>query len=345
MSKMFTKKSLIVMAVCTAIVLIASLVLNLVLGVNYSITQRDYKTLTVTVDDYYYRNELSTVESVCQDALKGVDVEYKYNSEMSGDGEIVYVFETNVDTIAAKEALETALSGAASLDGAFISVSQGEEKVLLAMPATYLVKAVIATAVFAVLAFAYVALRYNLNMGIMAAVSALLGGVLSGALVLLVRIPVTTSIFYVTAISSLLSTVFTLLTFNKLRANLKSDEFKEKNAGNEVVASVAWKEVLGATVVLGVSLVLVGAIATWNVRWFALMALVGLLCATFVGLLLTTALYVPMFACASKAESERSKNGYVGAKKNKKKAKKEVKTEVKTEEAETAETVEQVEEN
>lgn len=340
MNKILTKKSLIVMAVCTAIVLIASLVLNLVLGVNYSITQRDYKTLTVTVDDYYYRNELATVESVCEDALKGVEVEYKYNSEMSGDGEIVYVFETNADTATAKAALKTALAEAESLDGAFISVSQGEEKVLVAMPVTYWVRAAIATAVFAVLAFVYVALRYRLNMAIMAAVSAVLGGVLSGALVLLVRIPVTTSILYVTAVSSLLSTVFTLFTFNKLRANLKSDEFKEKNAGNEVAASVAWKEVLGVAVVLGAALVLVGAIATWNVRWFALTALVGLLSATFVGLLLTTALYVPMFAYANKVEGERSKSGYVGAKKDKKKAKKE-----KTEEAEQAEKVEQVQEN
>lgn len=338
MSKLFSKKSLIVMAIATAVILIASFVLNFVIGVNYSITADDFKTLTVTVDDYYYRNELSTVEDVCEGALDGANVTYayKYNSEMSGDGEIVYVFEKDVNLTDAKAAVEKALGEATSLDGAFISVTWGNEKVVDTNSVTYLVKTAIAVAVFAVLAFVYVAIRYRLNMGVMAAISAVLGGALSGAVILLTRIPVTDTVFYVVALSSLLSTVFTLFTFNKLRRNLKSEEFKAENAGNEVVASVAWKEVLGAVITLSVAVALTFITPAWNVRWFAVSAFVGVICAAFVGLLLTTAIYVPVFASASKAEEERSKTGYVGAKKAKSKS-------VKEEAKETAETEETVE--
>ena len=79
--------------------------------------------------------------------------------------------------------------------------------------------AIIAGAVFVVLAFVYVAVRYNVKMGIITAIATAVGTALTAGIVALVRIPVTNSIVYVFAVAALLSATTTLLSFNKARAN------------------------------------------------------------------------------------------------------------------------------
>lgn len=321
MNKLLTKKSLFVMAIVTGAILILSLALNLILGVNYAKSAEDYKTVTVEVNDYHFKNELDDVKDVCETTFETLKQDYKYyyTAEMSADGELVFVFENSVDHLAVKDALETAFQTATAkdgvLDGAEVFVMASVEKVVVSIPAAYAWRATFAVLAFTALTFVYVALRYRLNMGLVAAGSTLLGAVLTTALVLLVRIPVTTSIFSVGVIGAMLSAVMTLLTFNKVRANLKTEEFENMSAEETMEKSVAVKETLALVAVLGTALVLVGAIATANVRYFALMALIGLVAATFVGAVLASAVFVPLLAKAKKADEEKTKSGYIGAKK------------------------------
>lgn len=309
------------MSIITVLVLLVSVALNVLLGVNNAITTDNCKTLTVTVDDYYFNNELEKVQDVCENvfAEKGVDYEYCYQGAMSGDSELVYVFEENVELKDVKAALEqavvTATADNGALDGAFIYVTSGSEALTQSIPASYTWRAVGAVALFTVLAFLYTAIRYGINGGVLTAIATAVSAALATALVLLVRIPVTTSIFYVAATSAMLGVVFTLFTLNKVRANLKSEEWQEKTAEETVGGSIAKKEILATVVTLGVALVLVGAIATASVRWFAITALVGLAATTFVGLCFVPALYTALYNKALTRAAGKTASGYVGAKK------------------------------
>ena len=73
---------------------------------------------------------------------------------------------------------------------------------------------------------------------------------------------------------------------------------------------------LALAAVLGVAFVLVGAIARINVLYFALTALISLVAALFVGGVLASAVFVPLLAKAKKADAEKNKSGYIGAKKD-----------------------------
>ena len=316
-------KNVTLLSLIMAIVLAVSIVITAIFGVNYAATVRDQNTLTVTINRYFYDNRLDEVKAVCTGEFENLSVAYIYNGEMSGDEcELVYVFDKTVDLDNVKTALKATFADktkdGGEWDGAFIEVATASETSLANIAVSYVVRAAIAVAVFAVLAFIYVAIRYRLYMGLTAAIAIVLSAVMTTAVVLLARIPVTTSVLYVVVISSILAAIFTVLTMNKIRSSKE-----ELSAEEKVYGSVATKEIAVLTAVLGGALVLVGAIATWSVRWFAICALVALLVSALIGLLYVPAVYLPMQKAEDKAAASRSKSGYVGA---------ESKTETKTEE-------------
>ena len=184
------------------------------------------------------------------------------------------------------------------------------------IPSSYLAWAGGAIVLFAVLTFAYVSLRYRWNMGLIAALSTLVGGVFAAAIILLVRVPVTSTVLSVVAVSAMLSTVMTLLVLNKLRSNLQSEEFADKSAEETVVESYPCKEIFALVSILGVAIVVVGAISRLNVFFFALTSLIGLVCATVVGAGIMPASCILMLERMKKVAAETNKSGYVGAKKN-----------------------------
>ncbi|MBQ8322650.1 MAG: hypothetical protein IJX91_01645 [Clostridia bacterium] len=328
MNKLLTKtvKKVTIMSIVIAVLLIASFLITFFVGANYGIATDDMATLTVTVDDYHFNNEASIVkvESVCETTFASpeVNVEPKitYRGEMSADSELVYAFEYGTDLSKAKTALKKAFEteqakADSPIVAAEISVSTGSELLKAEIAWGYVWRAVGAAALFAVLAFVYVALRYRLNMGILTAVCALLAPALSAAIILLTRIPFTAASFYAMAISSMIATVFVLFNLNKLRANLKSEEAADKSAEELIVSSTATKEITVFTAIMGVALILVGAIATAAVRYFALASLVSLIVAAFVGLVFAPALYLPMKKRADKKAEGVTASGYQGAKK------------------------------
>ena len=310
-----TVNKITLLSVILAIVVAVSIVITAIFGVNFAAKVNDNQTLTVTVNRYFYDNQLDKLESACDEefAKQGLSVQYAYKGEMSGDEcEIVYVFDKGANLTDAKAALKTAFAAKTAdggeWDGAFIEVATGKEVVETKIPVAYVVRAAIAVAMFAVLAFIYVALRYRLYMGLTTATSALLAAIVSAAVILLARIPVTTAMLYAVVVSSMLAAVFVMLTMNKLRANMDETDAEEK-----IISSIATKEIAAITAALGVALVLVGAIATWTVRWFAVCALIALLVAALIGLCFAPAMYLPLQKAADKKAANRTKSGYVGA--------------------------------
>lgn len=335
MNKLLTKtvRKGLLMTVVMAIVLAASIVVTALFGINYAPTADDSKTLTVTVNSFFYDTKLEEVEGVCEakfDEL-GLNVNYQQNGEMSGDDcEIVYYFDSDADLTKAEDDLSAAfadkIANTEGWDNAFITVSSGSETLATNIPVSYFVRAAIAVAVISVLAFVYVAIRYKSYLGVVACVCTLLGGVMTAAIVLLTRIPFTASALYAIALASLLTAAIVLLSLNKLRANMKADNAKEKTAEELVLTSVASKELIALGGALGVAILLTGVIATTASSWFAVVALIALAVSLFIGSVFMAATCLPLKERADEKAASK-KSGYVGAKKTSMQKAREEKTE------------------
>lgn len=330
MNKLLTKtvKKVNLMTVIMGIVLALSIVITAIFGINYAATADSGKTLTVTVNGYFYEENREEVETVCEDLFETakLKVAYKQHGEMSGDeSEILYVFDASVtdkEMDGAEKALEAAFALKAEKDtdwaGAFITVSAHEENLLVNIPLSYFLRALGGVALFTALAFVYVAIRRKLHMGVLTAICSFTAFLMTAAVICLTRIPFTTSSIYVIALSPLVATVLCLFTQSKIAAKWKADE--QADVEEVATSSLATKETLATVAVGGVALLLVGVIATTSTTWFALTALVGLLTSAFVGWLFAPAAYLPVKAIADKCAKKQA--DYVGAKKTSKKAKK-----------------------
>jgi glycosyltransferase involved in cell wall biosynthesis len=227
-----------------------------------------------------------------------------------------------------------------------LTVAVNNESVMARFAEGYLVRAVIASAVLVVLAFAYVALRYNWRMGLVAAISVAVSVFLASAIVVLTRIPTSASIVYAVVISALASIITVLFNLNKLRAALRNDN-AEQDTEKLIVSSVAVKEIIIFTAILGAAVLLVGIPAGAAAAWFALCSFIGVAVAAFVGLIYAPALCLPMQKAIAAKEASATKYGYKGAKKGEKPApkaepqKEEVKEEPKKEESAPVEKVEE----
>ena len=156
----------------------------------------------------------------------------------------------------------------------------------------------------------------------------MVGALLTLAVVALVRIPVTTSVAYIGAFALLFTALTSMLTFNKMRENFKTDEYKAMSAEEAVSSSVQTKSVLFFALLSIIALVLVGAIAVTSVRWFAVAALVAVVMGTFSSLIFMPAIYLPMKKISDKRAAERARYDYKkGAKSVKAAAKADAKTE------------------
>ena len=247
-----------------------------------------------------------------------MDVNYTIDAGRNGvDSELVYYYDYGTNLSAAEKAIDAIFAEKLSADGewAGLFITTESDSGIVGRPIAWatVFRAVGAIALFAVLGFAYTSIRYGLSKGILTGASTVIGAITSATLTLLFRLPITVSSFYAIAVSALITTVFVVFNLNKLRANTKSGEYADKSAEETVVASTAVKEILGFAITLGVALVLVGAIATTSTRWFALTAFMGLIAATFVGLIFAPALYLPLKKIADKRPVRTNK--YKGAEK------------------------------
>jgi preprotein translocase subunit SecF len=314
-------------SVIIAIVVAVAIVITAIFGVNYSATSRDSETVTVTVSSYLYDTESNrnAVENVCTTEFEkyGLEVKYTQYGEMSGtEDEIVYVFEKGVAVDKAVEAINAKFDARTSKEGdawygfEIVARVATESVPVKIAPVNYILTAV-AIAVFAVVAFIYVSLRYRVFLGGLTAIAIAVSALATTAVILVTRFPFTYSLLACIATSAFLTAVFVLLSINKLRAVIKGDEdkkFEDRTPVAEAVeSSVAWKEILVLAAATAIALVLVGAIATTSTLWFALGALIALIVATAISLFFVPSLCVPMMARANARAIEKS-SSYKGAK-------------------------------
>ena len=306
-------------SILVGVVLVLSIVFSVIFGVNYASNVSDNKTLTVKMETFFYNNKLEELEDVCKDEFdkQGLKVNYTYYGEMSGmNCEVVYVFENagNEKLQAVKDAIVSLIDTNTAENGVWhgyvMRVTTGTENVDGAIPTSYTVKATIVAVVLSVVVGVYVAIRYGLWKGVIACIAPLMAMVFSASIIVLTRIPFTTSVFYAVAVGGLLAEVFTVLTLFKMR-NADENEKGEQL----VVNGVACKEILYIGLALGVALLLVGVIATWPVRWFALCALIALDTALYTGLFVVPYALLIAQNCADKKAERQTASGYVGAQK------------------------------
>ena len=316
-----------VLSICLAAILAFAVALGVILGSkgygvwNTSKYLKDANTLTISLSNYAYSSQLDELEDYCEDIFeeKGVSYAYVMKGEMGGaDSEVVYVFADDVVLDEVQKAVQDKFDNLkeGAWNGALVKVAANDVEVVNSVAQGYILRGIIAAVVIAVLVFAYAFFRHNLNMAITAGVSTALGTALTAALTIITRIPATVSVAYIIAAGGLLTAIVTAMTLSKLRAN-ESKEYK--TAESYVANSIAVKEILLLTATLGGALVLVGAVATPIVRWFALLALLAVLAAAFIGLIYVPALYLPF---KKAADSSPAKDGYIGAQKTSTKIKK-----------------------
>ncbi len=313
------------LTVYVAVVLLAvAIIVSVLCGVNYGAGLDNSKMITVSVNSYVYNNGREELEKECESvfAEAGLDVEYVYRSEMNGDNrEIAYVFDADVDSAKledAKNALETKLKAEANkneedgvLGGAMINVASSSEEVKSGIVSSRLWRSAIAVGVFAILSFIYVSIRHRVGMGLIALITPIVTAALSTAIILLVRIPVTNAIFYATLVSMMVAAAFMMIVLNKIANNrVEGGEGEELVKGSLATVWIGW-----TSVALGVALVLVGAIATSAVRYFALAALVGVVVAAFIGLIFVPSATLWVEDALQKKAAGKTASGYVGAKK------------------------------
>jgi preprotein translocase subunit SecF len=304
---------------CVTFIIVAAVALGIVFGVkglgvfNKSAVLDDSKTLTVSMNQHVYLNDLDKIEETCEAVFGDVKPSYQMKGEMSGDeSEIVYVFDKDVDLqkiekdLEAKFATLTADDG--ELKGSFIYVSANGERTEEYLAKDYVLRGVIAGVVLVAAIYVYAAIRFGIGKGVGVALATLIGTLLTAAIIILARIPVTASVSYVFGVTALLSAVTSVLSMNKIAVSEKS---------NEKVC--ACKEILTIGVLTAAALVILAAVAPINVKWFALMAFVAVAAAVVSGIELVPAIYAPI---KSAADKKPAKDGYVGAVKGEKKEKK-----------------------
>lgn len=312
-----------------AIVIAAGILMVAIFGFNADAVVSDSKALTVKMNSYTYELRLDDVKEICEAELDKAGFKdcYTLKGEMSGDSdEIVYVFSAKTDAEKLRatgndiQAKLTAASEEAgnALNGAELSVTVNAETVAASLTDGYFWRGILAAAVILVIEFVYISVRYKLNMGVTSTAASLLSLLLTLAIAAIVRIPVTASLIYVAAFALLLSVLFSMIVFNRMRENFKTDEYKEKSAEEAIVSSVPAKILLIFAAAAVIALVLVGGIAVENVRWFALAAIVAVLAVVYSTLVFLPAMYLPLKKISDKKAAERARYDYKkGGKKEK----------------------------
>ena len=320
MSKIFSKtvKKTTLWSVIIAIVLAAAIVVCALLGFNKDAALKDQKTMTISLNAYIYNTQLDEVK---EDLEEKLDANYALEGAMSGDvSELLFVFDADADLTALKTQVEKYLADKkASAEGwanAKYSVSISAEKATAVLAKHYVLRAAIAGAVLAVLAFVYVAIRHQLSGGIVAGVSVLLSMLLTASLIVLTRVYVTSTAAYAIVIAGLLAAAAVLFTLNNIRAAKKEED---TSLEEQVVSSIATKETLYVAAVVAAGMILVGVLGGALALWFAVSALIAVVASVAVSLVFAPAMYLSL---QSTFDKKPAKTGYKGAAKTSNKIKK-----------------------
>lgn len=301
-------------AIICAVILVAGIVVAAIFGLNNKASMDSYATLTVQVSGVSFDAQEEAVEKAIEEKIAAAGLKELFSSEAdiaTAEKEYVYYFAKGTDLKALKTSVQGAIDSAAeatenAINGGQVMVT--EEEVIRNTPALYAGRAVIAVAVFTVLAFTYAFLRFKLFGGIVAAVAVALAAGLSFAVSALTRIPADGYIVAVYAFAALVSAVMTLFTLAKTRALDNEDQAKDMSEEEKVTSSISVKSVLALAVALIGALVLV--VAFGPSRLFALHAILAVIVSAFVALIVAPSLYIPLRKAFA---AKKAKYGYTKA--------------------------------
>ena len=348
MSKFLTKsvKKVTLLSVILAIILAAAIVVGTLFGFNKEATVKSNQTVTIST---YKHNEayLDDIKSDCEDIFED-KILYEIDGTVLYEDiiEHVYVFSADADleeTVAAVkahfEARKNDANDELAINDVVVNITWHKESNVSYLAKNYVSRAIIASVIFAILAFVYVTLRFRRwDMGLLVALAVVLGIGFTTAIIALVRIPVTASTVYAIAISGLLSTITAIMTLHRVRLASKEEDAKNQSAAEIVANSIAWKEILSLCAILAVATLLTGILVGKAGIWFAVSALVGIIMAAFIGILYVPAVCIPLKGAVDAKIANKTVR-YKGAEKTSTKTKKAAKKEV-AEEAPVAATEE-----
>lgn len=278
------------------LLIVAGLIVFFTVGFPPSSTVADSKSLVVTCDALPGSTDSAKEDfiRICNDAVKAEGVSYTdyiYAQKENG-GEIEYKFSYETSDARLREigeAVQTAVAAEEKFAGVVTSVEAHSN--VAEYTYTYIWRAAIVSGVALVLAFIYIAIRYQMAMGLSALIAGLLDTAATVGLVLICRIPVTPSLAVAAIFATLYSVFLSTVCFNRLREQLKREDLASLPVEEAVAAAHkgAVKPVLllGACVAaIFVALVFCGT----ALREFALAAICGVAVCTFSGALLSPSL-------------------------------------------------------
>lgn len=325
MSKSCKKATLF--TVILTVILAVALVIGVLFGVNKGATVGDSKTLTVSMDKIAYETDMfDDVKAECEKVFDGANVKYEIRGEMDGyDREIVFVFDDDADVAAMQKTLNARFDEltkeGAQWYGYEFDVMGSTETTVDFVADGYVLRAIIAGVVFAVLAFAYAWVRFKWNNGLVVMACTFFAMAGTAAIVILARIPATASSIYAIMVSAFFAATAALFNLNKLEAAKKSEDSANKSSEELVSSTVAKKSILWVSGVSAVAILLVGAISGMANLWFAITSVIGIAVAAFLGLVYAPAVCAALMPVAAAKEAAKS-NAYKGAKKTSTKVKK-----------------------
>ncbi len=305
MSKTCKKATLF--SVLLTVILAVAIVIGAIFGFNPGATVSDKKMLTVSLNQFAYETQMDDVKAECEKAFGAAKVSYEVYGEMTGDeSEVIFIFDKDTDVASIASKLNATFAEltkeGASWYGTHIKVMANTDTTLEFLADGYILRAVIASVVFAVLAFIYVSIRYKWHNGVIACLAIVFTVSTTAALVLFTRIPATASTMYAVVGSALFAAIVSVLNINKQGA--------------------AKKEILWTCGATAVAIVLVACLSGWSNVWFAISAVIGLAVAAVLGLFYVPALSASLQPIADAKEAAKDKFAYKGATKTSKKEKK-----------------------
>ncbi len=316
-NKLFSKtlKKTTLLSVLITVILAAAIVVGALFGLNRSAIMDDSATLTVAVNGNHKNHKedmIETCEAVFEEA--GISAKYVIKGDISpANCELVFVFDKDVDTEAVKGDVKTALGEYA---GFIINVSAAKEAASVMVAKHFELRAGIAMAIFAVLAFAYVAIRYkSVWTGAAVGIGVAVAMLLAAGVIILTRIPVTVSVGSAIVVAGLLTAVSAVMTVSKAKG-----EGAEGDKAEKVLSALPVKESVLLGGGLAFAMLLVGILGKTTAAWYAVAAFVSIAVALLVSLFFLPAVYLSLQKVEEKQVAKKA--SYVGAKKSSKKDKK-----------------------
>ncbi len=324
MSKSFSKKRFTVSAIVSAIVIIAGIVLYALFGFNTALDQPKSYSFEVKCDVLIdvTENASEELQKLCEDSFRENKISYaekSVNTVIDGnsftdttDTILLYTFSSGVSEEALAKsvaAVNAASHGEADVFASYHALSSER----FVEPAW---RGAIAIAVGAVVALAYVWIRYGLSCAVAGLVSCAHDALFTAAFFAITRFPVyaMAPVLYA-AIAAFVSALLWTVQCIRMKAAYKSSA--EGTPSEEVIRTSlanSWKYIVATSIALLVPVLLIGAVAVSGTALLVLPALVAIVVPVYSTLLIAPEICIPIRTAFDKTRAAK-KSSYSGKKK------------------------------